>query len=527
MKEWFKGFLQNKKEAWIQVALLIGIIILVNVLVSSFFWQMDFTDDQIYTLSKPSEQIAQSIKEPVTVTAYFSDQLPPQLKRVRDLFKSFLEEFSSYSHGNIEYKFVNPGSNPEAEQQAQQNGVQPVLLDVRQRDQVSQKKVYLGAVFQYQGHSQTLPVIRPGAGLEFDIASTIRKLTVNKKPKIGLLQGSGEPSQRDLGDLMKELNQEYNVINVGGLDTAQVSPDIKVLLIIHPTQKVSSHALQAIDQYIMAGGKVVFAIDRVRVDLQRGMADDLDTGIEKLLTDYHIPVKENLVRDANSSSINVRRQSGGFSFINQVQYPYIPDITHFAANPITKGLESVTLPFASSIDTSKVDSLQHVVVLAHTSTQSGTSSGYYNIDPFQKWSRDDFVDSNLPVAVLVKGTFPSAYAKSDSVHLRLKKSVATSMVVIGDGNFIDNNGVLGQQQLPDDNINLMVNSVDWLADDTGLMALRTKGITDRPLAVIADSTKTVLKYINVFLPIIIVIGYGGFRYQRKKARRRRWMEDEI
>lgn len=527
MKDWFKGFLQNKKEAWLQIALVAGIIILVNVLISSFFWQMDFTEDHVYTLSKPSQNIAETIKDPITVTAYFSNQLPPQLNRVKNLFKSFLEEFRSYSHGNLEYKFVDPGVNTMSEQKAQQSGIQPVLLDVRQRDQVSQKKVYLGAVFQYHGKSQSLPVIRPGAGLEFEIASTVKKLIIKKKPKIGLLQGDGEPTSQDLGAFMNELKQEYDVVNISGLDTTQVSPDIKVLLIIHPTKELKPHALQAIDQYIMAGGKAVFAIDRISVNLQQGFAHEMDTGIEKLLAAYDIPVKADLVFDASSSAINVRRQSGGFSFVNQVQYPYIPVITHFADHPITKGLESVMMPFASTVDTSKVDSLQHVVVLAQTSTKSGTASGYFNISPFQQWKRNDFIESNLPVAALVKGIFSSAYAKSDSVHVRLKKSVATSIVVIGNGNFIDNSGPLAQQQLPDDNINLMVNSVDWLADDTGLMALRTKGITDRPLAVLDDSTKNILKYLNVFLPIIIVIGYGGFRYQRKKARRNHWMEEEI
>src|SRR5699024_8462666 len=108
---------------------------------------------------------------------------------------------------------------------------------------------FMGAVFHYRDKKQVVPVINPGAGLEYTVASTIKKLTVKKKPKIGLLQGTGEPGQQEMSQLMHELNQAYKVVPISGLDTTSVPADIDVLMIIDPKQKISTKALESIDQY--------------------------------------------------------------------------------------------------------------------------------------------------------------------------------------------------------------------------------------------------------------------------------------
>jgi hypothetical protein len=99
------------------------------------------------------------------------------------------------------------------------------------------------------------------------------------------------------------------------------------------------------------------------------------------------------------------------------------------------------------------------------------------------------------------------------------------MVVIGDGDFPINSRSGGQgQPLQRDNVSLFVNSIDWLSDDTGLIELRTKGVTFRPIDQIADGRKTLLKYMNFLLPIILVIAYGLIRMQIKRSLRFKRME---
>lgn len=525
---WFNGFLKNKRAATVQFLLVVGIAISANLLADELVVRFDLTANNQYTLSKPSIDIAESLKDPVTVTAYFSENLSPRLSRVKSELLNFLEEFRAYSDNNLEYKFVNPNKSNAKAREARRAGVRPVMIDVRKQNKISQKKAYLGAVFSYQGQKEVIPVIRPGGSMEYAIASKIKQLTIDKKPKIGLLQGHGEPPKRQMQQLTNELKQRYQIVNVSGLDTASVPANIETLLIIKPSKKLSQDELIAIDQYLMSGGRAVFAINRVQTRLRRGMAMEQNTGINKLLKAYNIPINPNLVRDARASNIRVRQNRGGFQMVNTVRYPFIPQVTNFSdQHPISKGLESVSFQFVSSLDTTHVDSAQSLSVLAESSKKSGIARGRFNLSPNQNWALSDFTRSYLPLAAAVEGTFQSAFAGIDSVDVPLNESQKTSFVVFGDGDFVINGPRQRRHRLPADNISLMVNSVDWLANDTGLIALRTQQVTDRSLMQLSDGTKTTLKYLNLFLPILFVLGYGFIRYQRRRARRRKWIEEGI
>lgn len=521
---WFAGFLKNKPEAAIQLLLVVGIAITANLLAGELILRLDLTEDNRYTLSGASRDIAGSLQDPVTVTAYFSENLPPQLSQAEDEFRNFLEEFRAYSEGNLEYKFTNPNANEQTELEAQQAGIQPVMIDVRERDRISQKRAYFGAVFRYGEKREVAPVIRPGSALEYTIASTIKQLIIENKPKIGLLQGHGEPTRQEMIEVTNELSQRYELTDVSGLDTAAVPPDIEVLMIVAPDQELTQQELVHIDQYIMSGGRAVFAINRVRTDPQRGIATPLNTGIERLLATYNIPVNPNLVRDANAANIQVQQRQGIFTIMNQVQYPYLPLVSNFGDHPVSEGLETVLFQFISSLDTTRADSTQNLSTLVESSDQSGTARGRFNLDPMQQWSRESFSESHIPLGASIEGVFKSAYADVDTVDVQLNKSQETSLVVFGDGDFVINGRGQQQQRLPQDNINLMVNTVDWLADDTGLIELRTQGVTNRPIEIVEEGTKTFLKYLNTFLPVVLVLVYGLYRYQRRKARRRKWME---
>ncbi|MCH8318516.1 MAG: hypothetical protein IIA88_08475, partial [Bacteroidetes bacterium] len=81
-----------------------------------------------------------------------------------------------------------------------------------------------------------------------------------------------------------------------------------------------------------------------------------------------------------------------------------------------------------------------------------------------------------------------------------------------------------RQQVHPDNVNFAVNSIDWISDDTGLIELRTKGITSRPLKAIEDSKKTLYKYGNVLAPILLILIYGLFRYQMRVRKQQNWIQ---
>ena len=149
--------------------------------------------------------------------------------------------------------------------------------------------------------------------------------------------------------------------------------------------------------------------------------------------------------------------------------------------------------------------------LAYSSEKSGTENSplYFNIQ--KKWGESDFTRPKLAVAALLDG--------------KISGDRKAKMIVIGDGDFAVNGEGQQAHQLQPDNLNLMVNSIDWLSDDTGLIELRTKSVTSRPIKQMEDGTKTLLKYLNFLLPMILIILYGVFRDQRNRRIRLKRMSE--
>ncbi len=527
MSNAFAGFLATRREAILQVLLIAGTLIALTYTANQFVWRADLTENNRYTLAQASEDIARDLDDPVTVTAYFSSDVPARFQRTREEFRSLLQEFRAAADGNVEFKFVNPNESDESEQDAQQAGIQPVTIDVRERDQVSQQRAYLGAVFQFGDQREVVPFVEPGSAMEYTIASTMQKLTADQSAVLGLLQGHGEPSMQEMPQLQEALSGRYDTQTVSGVDTAGVPPSVDVLLIARPEESLSTQEALAIDQYVMRGGRVVFALNRAQANMRFGQARPQQTGLEPLLEAYGLPIRPDLIRDQNASSVRVQQQRGGFNVVNQIRYPYMPQIVNFASHPISDGVDATVFQFVSSLDTAAVDTTADLTVLASSSERSGRASLPASIQPSQEWTIADFSESSLPVAGLLEGTFSSAFAGTDTLSVERTEGTETKLLVVGDGDFIVNGQGQRQQRLPEGNINLMANSIDYLADDTGLLSLRTQRVTSRPLQQLEPGTKTILKYLNVLLPILLVLGYGLVRYRRNKARRQRWKEGAV
>ena len=128
----------TRKKVQTSILLVIGILLLVNFLASRFFFRLDYTEDQRYSLSKATKTILNELNEPVTISAYFSEDLPPDIEKVQQDFRDLLVEYSSSSGGLIVYEFINPSVDQESEMKAQQNGIQPIMINVRESDQMKQ-----------------------------------------------------------------------------------------------------------------------------------------------------------------------------------------------------------------------------------------------------------------------------------------------------------------------------------------------------------------------------------------------------
>ena len=495
--------METRKKVITAFLLVIGILVLVNILSDRFFLRLDFTEDQRYSLSDATKDILKNLDEPVTVTAYFSKNLPPDVARVREDFKDLLIEYNSYSDGQVVYDFVNPNESQDLEMKAQQSGVQPIMINVRERDQMKQQRAYLGAVVQKGEKKEIIPFIQPGAAMEFALSSNIKKLSVDKKPKIGILEGNGEPGLSQMQQVNEQLSILYDVQTVKLNDKTSIPADIKTLVIVAPKDTLPNIDFNYFDEFLSKGGRILFAVNTVDGNLSKGMGEKVYTGLSNYLGKKGIYVSDNLVIDAKCANVMVRQQQGMFVMNTPVSFPYLPVISKFADSPITKGLESVIMPFASDINVTSKDSSIKFTTLAFTSDKSGVQTVPIYFDVSKNWTAQDFNMSELPVAVSAEG--------------KLVGNQNSKIVVFGDGDFAVNGAGEQQRKLQPDNVSLLVNAVDWLSDDTGLVELRTKGVTSRPLkAQLEDGTKTLIKYLNFLLPIILIIAYGIIRFQIKR-----------
>ncbi|MBY0435814.1 MAG: GldG family protein [Cyclobacteriaceae bacterium] len=498
-----------KQKLLITTILVVGIVLVINFLSNELHLRLDFTDDKQYTLSKATIDILKGLEEPVTVKAYFSQDLPANIGKTKQDFQDLLVEYANRSGGMIAYEFINPNESESTEQQATQNGIQPVMINVREKDQMKQQKAFLGASISLGDKRDVIPFVQPGAAMEYALSTAIKKISVANKPLIGFLQGHGEPPIADMMQASEQLHVLYETQDVR-LDSLDIPATVKTLAIIRPTDSIPAFHLQKIDAFLARGGRVLVAINRVDGNLQQSYGMPVSTGLENWLAQKGITVQDAFVVDAKCGSVTVQQQQGFFSFQSQMSFPYLPAVSRFANHPITKGLETVLFEFVSPV-TFTGDTSKRFTPLAFSSEQSGSQKAPLQFDIQKQWTEADFPQSGLVVAGVVEG--------------KLAGNNNSKMVVIGDGDLAVNGPGQQARRLQPDNVNLVVNSIDWLSDDTGLIDLRTKGVTTRPIRQLEDTTKTLLKYGNFLLPILLVIGYGLVRMQRNRMTRFKRMSE--
>ena len=492
----------------ISVLLIIGILVLVNLLSRRFFYRLDLTEDKEFTLSKATKDIVGNLENPITISAYFSEDMPQQMKKIKDDFQNMLFEYSTLSKGMIDFEFIDPSVSEEAKQEAQQNGIQPLMVQVREKDQAKQQTVFSGAVLQSGDQKEILPVMVQGAGMEYALSTAVKKLAVLDKPSIGLIQGHGEPALSDLQQIYQALSILYSVENVDLGTETEIASRFKAVAIVAPKDSIPASHLAKLDDYYNKGGKIMVSINRVNGDLQTAQGSELTTGLETWLQGKGIEVEPNFLIDASCGSVTVQQRQGPFLMNTPVSFPFLPLISTFADHPITKGLEQIIMPFASPIRYLG-DSTSTFTPIAFSSSQSGTVKPPTFFDVQKQWTAADLPTGNLIVGGVLENGLTGG-----------------KLVVFGDGDY----ATAGQQGQRSDNASLMVNSIDWLSDDTGLIELRTKGVASRPIdsEYLGDENagkRDMIKYLNFGLPILLVLIYAIYRNIRQKNVRMRRMQE--
>ncbi len=490
----------------ITLLLLLVAAVFVNLLAQRYKFRWDLTGDKRYTLDRATLDLIQGLPETVTVTAYFTKDLPPELAVARQDFKDLLVEYAERSGDKLVFEFEDPGSSEALANKAMKEGVRPLLAQTRQKDRSENIQVLMGAVVRMGEQKSVIPALQEGPGMEWILTSAIAQVTRTEKPLIGIMQGHMEPSIRAVDELATQLNAQYDVEATRIYDSFPINERFTSILVIDPKDSISAWHQKLIDDYMAKGHGVVFAFGAVETNLAVSpQANMRDIGMSPWLAEHGVRIGPGIVVDEHCGQVGVMQSA--IQKPISIQFPYYPLIERFSDHPVAHGLDMVLFQFASPItfigDSTK---LRYSPILS-TSTKSAVQYTPLTIDLRKKWTNSDF-----PLGPQVVG---AAVESVDTTEGRL--------VVFSNGNFCVGDQGGQQTELPQGNLDLMVNAVDWVTHNTELLSIRGKEKNYRPIQDPGDSKRTFLKWLNLLLPISVVLLYGLFRGQWRRHQRKRRM----
>ncbi len=537
---------QNLKRggnAVIYSALAIGILILINIVSSQKFGRLDLTEEQRFTLSDASKKLVATLPDRLTVKAFISSDLPPQVSSIARYLRDMLEEYATYSQGKMVWESLDPSKDEKIKDEARRLKVQEARLSVYQKTKASVTSTFLGVAFQYGGKVESLPFVSDVSNLEYLISSTIRRLTTKQK-KVGFTTGHGEPStSKGLAAAGKAL-EAHQIITVDLKEGKKPIPeDVDVLVMVGPTQRLAERAKYELDQFLMKGKALAILVDGMVLQTPRGqfmpgqapprIAQANVTGLRDQLAYYGVKLNEDLVMDQQNARVML--PVGNQRIITN--YPAFPIIKNLSKeSPITRKLKAFVPIFPSSLElTPEVKEGKHGVkgtVLASCSDLSWRQTGFFLFNPLQQPTPTK-ERGPFDLAVFLQGSFKSFFdgkpvpAPGPAAPPSEKKLAPSGkgqpgpdtarLVVVSDSDFIKDQNF----RIYPENMLLLQNIVDVLAEDESLIAIRAKTQTRRPLQEPDESTVTIAKYGNIIgLPLAFIL-FGLLRWRWRKIQQRR------
>ena len=541
----------NKQAAMTNLLIFIAVVIVINLISLNLFFRLDFSRGKVYSLSPASKAALRQLDDRVLVRAFFTQDLPPDLANIRRYTRDLLEEYKTYSGGKFRYEFINPNDD-RLREEAQRSGVPPVNVNVRERDRIEVRQAYLGLVFHYEDRTEVIQLVQETRGLEYEITKAIMKIAALGMPKVAFYGHSPEIpqdpwmrmffQQQDRFQQAKtNISQHYEMVET--TLNEPIPNDVNTLVFTGVLDSLGTHQLYHIDQFLMKGNSIVFFQARVNANLQNQQAQPIHSNIFNLLEHYGVQIADNLVMDANSNRVNVQEQVGFTIRNTAVNYPFLIIANEVNKNhPIVSQLENVNFAFVSELDNSFEIENVRLTPLIQSSNSSGTMMGpnyWINVQQFMDRSYlNRLNERGKVIAGLYDGVFSSFFAEQGtSIGGDFIESTSNGrIVVVPDMDFITSSGG-GRNP---SNINFLMNSIDYLSGIEGLIMLRSREVTNKPLVIERlvktedltpegaerrrSSMREFIKFANIVLPAILVVVYGLLRYRLEIKRRKRIKE---
>ena len=561
--------MENKKTNIKNLLTIVGVLVVLNFGGNFFFKRFDLTADNRYSLSETSLNIIKEVKEPMYVDVFLEGNFPGEFKKLQTETQQLLEEFKAYN-SNIIFQFVNPLEKEENREQIMQKfydrGLTPLNVTMNDKGKQTQEVVFPWAVVTYGNKSTKVPLLKNMMGastaqkvvssvqhLEYAFANAFNTVSKTREKKIAIIKGNGELADPMIADFLKSIRENYYV-GPFTLDSVAKDPNntLKALkkydlaVIAKPTQAFTDEEKEVLDQFIMNGGKTLWLVDQVNMEMDslmqtgENLAYPRDLNLNDMFFKYGLRIKPDLIKDVMATPISLATgQQGSATQYTKFPWLYSPMIYPIdikdksKMSPIVTNLDGIKFEFTNPIEILKNDIKKTVLLQSSPYSKSVGTPTEVNLKMVEERpDQKEFTGKgNLPVAVLMEGKFRSVYQNR---ILPFKENTFTpiakdnKMIVISDGDVIKNQLdknfqplELGFDKWTNNlyaNKEFMMNCVNYLLDDNGLINIRSKEV-DLP---ILDTQKVTEEYtfsqiITVGVPIVILMLFGfTFTLLRKR-----------
>jgi len=578
---------RNKLKISTNVILMIfivaGVLALVNYVAQGRFFRLDLTENAQYTISDSTREIVAGFDDLVNVKIFFSRKLPPRMVNMENQISDLFDELAAYSDGNLRVEYIDPGDDPDLQQEAQNFTIPQVQLNIYEKDKAEVTAAYMGIGFQYGDRKAAIPIIQNLQSLEYDVASNLLKLTREEVETVGFLVGHEGPDiyeDAEYGALRQELEKEYRVTMVDLTTGGDVPPEVDTLVVAGLKTILKEREKFEIDQFLMSGGRGIFLLDPIKINpgLQ---GQPQPTNLDDLLAHYGVRVSRDLVIDSHNSMASFTRGYMRYS----MAYPYWPRVHKSNLNrdnPVVNKLDGLTLPWCSQLRllTTEVEEVavpageeeavpadgetadgvegedaviamvkqggdvENVkgIVLATTTQFGSVLKKPFNLDPQQKFNPTG--TGRYPLAVALTGTFTSFYrereipkpltGEEDDQGLDLSAMMNPSgptppeerEPIIEESPatqiIVVGNALFAQSTYVAQfpgNGIFLLNAIDWATRGGDLIDIRSRAVIDRPLQELSSSKKTMVRFLNNIGISLLVVLFGLYRFYRRRKTR--------
>lgn len=548
-----------RRQNILQLLAGLAIILAINAIGSVKFARFDLTSEKRYTLTEGTRNMLRQLDDIVYFRVYLEGNFPAGFKRLRNQTREMLDEFRAYSD-KIQYEFINPLAAPERDglmDMLVQKGLQPTQVQVRADDATSQQVIFPGALVSYLGREVPLQLLQDQIGrpaedvlnnsaqaLEYNLASVIRQLTTTQRQRVGFLEGHGELANRFVADIATSLNDFYQVERVRIADNLEEILKFKTLVVAKPQRPFTEDEKFIIDQYVMQGGSMLWLIDPVFADMDSLVPPDFTSlgmpqqlNLDDLLFRYGVRLNGNLLMDLRAAPIPVTTgMIGDRPQISLLPWYFFPLLEPAGDHKIVKNLNLLRSEFVSSIDTVTAPGIEKTILLQTSPYTRVVATPAEIALRILQQQPDERQYSAGPqnVGVLLEGSFESVFRNrlAQGVTLpdgfqRRDQSLHTAMIVVADGDLVRNQFNQGGQPLPLGydrfsgetfaNSDFIMNAVNYLADDSGILEARAKDVRLRMLdRSRVNRSRTVIQMVNIMVPVLLIMVFGTLRFIWRK-----------